>query len=276
MTLPNFLIIGAQKSGTTWFGEILHQHPDIFVAPHEIHFFDKDYNFRKGLAWYEAHFRNARRERAVGEKTPDYFWPNGRGTDGHQPDVHRLLHRTLPDARLVVILRDPVERAISAARHLVMDGWVSPFLSLDDLLAGPAASIAEEHGVIDYGRYARHLDAYFELFRREQVLVCVYEEDVVQDPQQGLRKVCDFLGVDATHEFRGLKKRRNELRKSVPRLLIDRFVPIVRGQTAIVDRLFPPARYEASEATRDKLRELYAPENERLYRALGRKPSGWR
>ncbi|MGH7896506.1 MAG: sulfotransferase domain-containing protein [Candidatus Binatia bacterium] len=275
MRLPNFLIIGAQKSGTTWLGDMLREHPEVFVAPREIHFFDKGYNYARGLEWYGRHFAAAQNAKAIGEKTPDYFWPNGKPTDGHLPEVHRLLHAALPDARLIVILRDPVERAVSAARHLIMDGWVSPLVALDDLLVGRARSRAEEHGVIDYGYYARHLEAYLALFPRDRILVLIYEEDVIADPRSGLGKACEFLGVRRDFEFRGLQQRRNALRRSRPRLLVDYYVPILRRLSAPLDRAFPLARYDPSETTRRRLRDLYRPENERLYELLGRRLSVW-
>ena len=77
--LPNLLIIGAQKCGTTWLARMLGQHPDVFMAEEEIHFFDRAHNFARGTAWYESHFAAAAGQSAVGEKTPDYLWAEGRG-----------------------------------------------------------------------------------------------------------------------------------------------------------------------------------------------------
>ena len=136
MCLPNFLIVGCQKAGTTWLANRIRQHPDIFLCDHEIHFFDKDYNYGKGIGWYREHFAGAGGAKAVGERTPDYFWTNGLRTEGHLPEVHRNIGEVLPEAKLVVILRDPVERAISAANHVISSGRISPFHNLDSLLIG--------------------------------------------------------------------------------------------------------------------------------------------
>jgi len=81
MGLPNFLIIGAQKSGTTWLARILKQHPEIFVYGKEIHFFDRQQNFDKGIDWYKGHFEEIPHKQFVGEKTPDYLWANGKGLE---------------------------------------------------------------------------------------------------------------------------------------------------------------------------------------------------
>jgi hypothetical protein len=275
MTLPNFVIIGAQKAGTTWLAAMLRQHPDVFMAPREIHFFDREENFRLGLGWYERHFDGASGHKAVGEKTPDYLCTNGRAGDGHREGVQRALHAALPDARLVAVLRNPVERALSAARHLVMAGWVSPWLRLDDLIVGRATDLAHAHGVVDCGFYARHLEAYLELFSREQILVLVYEEDVVADPEGGLRAACEFLDVDPGFAFRGATERRNEARKSRPRLLVDFHAPPLRRVSAPLDHFFRAARYPASRAAVRHLRRLYAGEKERLCQLLGRRLDCW-
>jgi hypothetical protein len=190
MTLPNFLIIGAQKAGSTWLVYNLRRHPEVFLAPREVHYFDKDFNYAKGLGWYEKRFKRAGDKKAVGEKTADYLWANGRGVEGHMPHVHRNVHETLSDARLVVVVRNPVERAISAVNHIVRTGRVSPFIHIDDLLLGDKRVLVEGHGVIDCGRYHRQIAAYLELFDRSQLLILVFEEDVVADPASGLRKVC--------------------------------------------------------------------------------------
>ena len=75
MRLPDFVIIGAQKSGTTWLGARLAEQPAIFLPrPFEVHFFDRNDNYAKGRDWYSGHFSAAPADTLVGEKTPDYFW----------------------------------------------------------------------------------------------------------------------------------------------------------------------------------------------------------
>src|SRR5262249_40448697 len=78
MASPNFIIIGAQKSGTTWLARHLRNHPEVFLVRGEIHFFDKDFNFARGRDWYESQFAAATTHRAIGEKTPEYLWANGK------------------------------------------------------------------------------------------------------------------------------------------------------------------------------------------------------
>lgn len=160
MVLPNFLIIGAQKAGTSWLAGKLRQHPDVYMPEYEIHYFDKDLHFAKGIAWYESHFSRVGKETAIGEKTPDYLWANGIGVEGHLPDVHRNIFEALPQANLIVSLRNPAERVISVVNHIMGSGRISPFHKIDDLLTGERKHLVEGHVVIDYGRYYRQLEAY--------------------------------------------------------------------------------------------------------------------
>lgn len=68
--VPNFLIVGVMKAGTTTLAYYLNQHPDVFLPDREIHFFDNDKNYARGIQWYEGHFVQACAEQIVGEKTP--------------------------------------------------------------------------------------------------------------------------------------------------------------------------------------------------------------
>ena len=237
--LPTFLIIGAQKAGTSWLADMLSQHPEVFMVPYEIHYFDKDFNFSKGIEWYKAHFSGVKDEKAIGEKTPDYLWANGRGVEGHLPDVHKNIYKTLPDAKLIVILRNPVERAISAINHIIASGRISPFHSIDDLLLGKKHYLISGHGVIEYGMYYQQIVAYLEYFKREQLLILIFEEDVIKNQSSSLRKVCDFVGVEPDFNFSNTQKKINVYSKSKPRLIFDYYFPFLKPFTGVIDKLFP-------------------------------------
>jgi hypothetical protein len=71
---PNFIIVGAQKSATTWLTRGLQQHPEIYLASEEVHFFNLEQNYRRGFDWYESRFEEGTGRKAVGEKTPNYMW----------------------------------------------------------------------------------------------------------------------------------------------------------------------------------------------------------
>jgi len=271
MTLPNFLIIGAQKSGTTWLAYQLRQHAEVFMPPREVHFFDVASNFEKGLAWYESHFEDAGSRPAIGEKTPEYMWVGGRGP-GHLPTVHRNIHAALPEARLVMILRNPVDRAISHVNHLIRAGQLGPMERIDDLLVGRRRHLVADIGVIDRGRYVDQIAAFRELFDPRRMLILIYEEDVVSHPGEGLAKVAQFLGIESTSPVLPLTRRRNAADRTRARLLLDYYVPWLRPHSWRLDRWFKPWKGYPGEAAIRELHGIYAADNARLFELLGREP----
>ncbi|MEF8795085.1 MAG: sulfotransferase domain-containing protein [Salinivenus sp.] len=277
MPLPNFLVIGAQKAGTTWLLRHLSQHPDIYMPAEEVHFFDKKYNYAKGLSWYRQFFEKATTERAIGEKTPDYFWTNQPGAEGHLPSVHRNIHDAVPEAKLILIVRDPVDRAVSAVNHLLRTRRVSPRYSIDDLLAGESRHLVEPHGVLDYGLYYKHIQSYLDLFDPDQFLILVFEEDIVANPRAGLRTVTEFLGVDPSFRFTGVQERENPPAVSKPGLYLRYYVPFLTPFVRLFDRHLLGSHYKQrpTDDTIHTLYDFYRDENEKLYRFLGRRIPSW-
>jgi Sulfotransferase domain len=180
MTLPNFLVIGAQRAGTSLLHTILAAHPEVCVPSErkEIQFFDR--YFERGPSWYQDYFPpagDAARYRAIGEATAGYL---------AHPDVPARVHALIPDCRLVAVLRNPVERAFSwyqYARRSRNEGRdLETFLEAD-----PA--------VLDGGLYGRHLQRWFDHFPRASVKVMIYEE-LVQEPARELGGLAGFLGLE--------------------------------------------------------------------------------
>ncbi|RLF35719.1 MAG: sulfotransferase, partial [Thermoplasmata archaeon] len=108
--LPNFVIAGPPKSGTTSLLFYLERHPDVFVI-NEPHFFSR--NYEKGIEWYESLFEKHKKEKAVGEKSPSYFF---------DPKVPLRIKKHIPDVKLIFIFRDPIKRAYSEYWHNVIHG----------------------------------------------------------------------------------------------------------------------------------------------------------
>ena len=105
MVLPNFVIIGAQKSGTTSLSYYLQEHPEIYVYPKEIHFFDdRDGTYEHGLEFYSGFFAESQGAKAIGECTPCYIY-------AEQPPER--MYEAIPNAKLILIARNPVDRAYS-------------------------------------------------------------------------------------------------------------------------------------------------------------------
>jgi hypothetical protein len=185
---PDFLIIGAEKAGTTWAYDILRAHPDLFLPDvKEIHFFNRftstgretDNFRRRGLGWYDRHFDGAHGNMAVGEATPMYLC---------DPDAPGRIRQTLPDARFIVLLRDPVSRTLSHYRMARAKRHVSEELR----------TLIDRRDPIFIGRslYGAQLERWFGLFPRDRFLVLFFEE-VMAAPREALVRIADWLGVDA-------------------------------------------------------------------------------
>lgn len=276
MPKPDFLVIGAQKAGTTWLAQNLSMHPQIHLPPHELHFFDKSTRFAQGRDWYEAQFAPAPGVRVIGEKTPDYLWSEGRGGEDHMPGIAARIHEMYPDLRLICILRDPVSRAVSAARHLIQTGRIPPATPLDDLLLGNKAALAAPHGVLEQGCYARHLETFQAYFPAERLCVIFYEDQLRADPLRVLRAVSAFLGVDDDHPFPHWQRQANEHTGSRLGLRLSYHVPALRPWVRRLDRRWDrPYRPAVSEVALARLRAFYDPENARLFKLLGRSAPSW-
>jgi hypothetical protein len=198
--LPDFLILGAQKAGTTALYAYLRWHPEI-TGPSfkEVSFFDRHY--AKGERWYRAHMP-VRRRSLVGEASPSYLF---------HPLAPERVARMLPDARLIALLRNPVDRAFSHYQHEVALGREPLSFEaavdredermqgeLDRMLRDPSYfSLAWwNYTYVARGRYAEQLERWFASFPREQLLV-LFTEELSADTARTYRRVLGFLGVGA-------------------------------------------------------------------------------
>ncbi|WP_103029416.1 sulfotransferase family protein [Salinibacter altiplanensis] len=274
--LPDFLIIGVQKSGTSWLARMLSQHPDVYMPGEEVHYFDKVHNYQNGEQWYRDHFTDAKRHQTVGEKTPDYIWAHGDGVEGHDTNVHKNVYETLPDAKLIVLLRNPVDRAVSATKHIIRSGRVSPWYSLDELLMGKEQDRIRGHGVLEYGYYRQHLSAYLDLFSASQLRILFFEEDVVDAPEYGLAKVLRFLGLTETDTIEGVDEKVNAHRSTLLELYARYYAPRLLGMARRTRNIFSKQIEPPSEATIARLYDHYAEHNQQLAEMMDRSlPDSW-
>ncbi len=187
--LPHFLILGAQRGATRWLRSNLSQHPDLFMPPFDLGFFDDSLRFRKpGLTWYSAQFAAWQNERWVGESSPTYL----SGASSPMVVAARI-DLTLPDVRLVALVRQPVERMYSAMLQHIKRGRLSPRTDLYQLVRDQHRDVAALD-LIGAGLYARNLAPFRRLFG-ERLLVVVYD-DVRDQPRQVYRRVLDHIGAD--------------------------------------------------------------------------------
>lgn len=207
MALPDFLVIGAPKAGSTALHAALAQHPDVFVpTPKETKHFltagvPPSRNAQRGpgdahsaqeWVWrrdaYEQLFEGAPAGTLRGESTPFYLWDRA---------AQRRIHATVPGVKLIAVLRDPVDRAYSNWTHLWADG-LEPERDFLTACRLEPARIAKGYApfwrYVELGRYGEQLIHLFELFPRKQVLVLRYRR-LIEEPAGALDAVCRFLGI---------------------------------------------------------------------------------
>ncbi len=203
---PHFIGIGAQKAGTSWLHVCLYEHPGIYMpVSKEIHFFSKYYE--RGITWYETHFRACQATQRAGEFSPTYLY---------DPDAAKRLYDYHPGLQLIVCLREPVARTLSAYRYAIQIGALPPTMSLNDVLKQYPA-------YTDHSRYAEQLKRYFRYFSRQQMLIVFYE-DIAASPDTLLDTVYDFVGVHRQFRPTVLERRVNPSRGAPRSRLLDQWL----------------------------------------------------
>jgi hypothetical protein len=250
MPLPDFLVAGAMKAGTTTLWAMLNQHPEVYVTrPKELHYFDQ--HFDRGIAWYAEQFTPGASERMIGEATPIYM------TD---PVYHQRMFETVPHARLLITLREPSSRAYSHYWMMRAKGSEEFETFEGGLAAEDARWEASERLRMKWrfayrrrGYYAEQLRGLETVYGRDRMHVLIFEE-FIKAPRDSMRGVFDFLGIDSavadTVELEHRKSSRG-------------------GRKA--KQGYPPM----SPETRARLREDFAPHHADLQAWLGREVTAW-
>ena len=197
MRLPEFLGVGTQKGGTTYLYELLKRHPQIFLAePKEQHFFSL--HWQRGADWYGNQFASAAESQICGEITPYYLF---------HPEAPARIQSLLPNVKLIVLLRDPVERALSQyfhSRRLGLD-----HLDLEEAFAAEAGRLKksvealkqglphishQQHSYLSRSRYEEQLQRFDQYFPPDQILLLKSEDLSVTELIW--EKIMDFLGLN--------------------------------------------------------------------------------
>ena len=253
--LPDFLGIGAQKAGTTWLYENLRRHPEVFVPPtKELHYFDLHYD--RPLRDYAAHFEPGR-DRVAGEVTPAYsILPRSR---------IRFIRTVMPDVRLVLLLRDPVDRAWS---QVVMELGHRRGRKASDIPEAEAIEFAESEPCRRRGAYPDIVGSWLASFPREQLFIGFFE-DIVERPRMLLTEVFRHVGVSTRVDWAQFAYAERVLPN------VERVVP--PGEWARFFRLDDPeaAPPPCPPAVRRRLIHIHEPEVEALARTLGEPVQRW-
>ena len=238
--LPSFLIIGAQKAGTSSLFSYLSQHPELTPSfKKEVHFFDGGLNpnhdnYAKGEKWYRAHFPSVPEPdicRGAFEASPSYLF---------SPLCAGRIAALIPDVRLIMLLREPTERAISHFSHESRKGRET--LPIEEALACEENRLEEANASGDFkhssyihfsykarGRYAEQFRRYLQFFTRDQIMV-ISSELLFARPLLVLDRVFEFVGVSREYVVEDLSPRnvaesKNPVAETTRRQLQDYFRP---------------------------------------------------
>lgn len=202
--LPDFLVIGATKCGTTSLHDWLARHPDVFVSPwKEMRFFLSGFRLERGMPWYAAQFAGAGNATACGEVS------NGYGRGFEHEGVPARVAAALPGVRLVYVIRDPMRRLASHWRHRIVTGreW-----------RDPAAAIEHDPAYVETGRYGAEIERWLAHHPRDRLLV-LRAERLFADPAGALDRLARHLGVAPRPDLGLRRENAAEDRRPMPRPL---------------------------------------------------------
>ena len=198
MSLPNFMCIGAAKSGTTTLYDILKKHPEIFIpAFKEPHFFDIPENYNNGIEWYEKNYFRNINKKIIADFTPSYFF------EKQAPE--RIFNELGKDIKFVILLRHPVDRAYSHYLHSVRDknedigfeealrkedNRIDKFIKNKDYLSYLRNSYYHQ------GLYGEMIERYLQYFSLDNFLFIHFENEFIIDRKNVIDKLLIFIGLE--------------------------------------------------------------------------------
>lgn len=256
--LPNFLIVGAEKAGTTTLASMLAEHPEVFMCdPKEPQFFTH-HKWDRGLRWYERLFDGADGYKAIGEASPAYTWAP------ESIEAPKRIYECLGEIKYLYIVRDPVERMISHYRHALHFRWIPDGTSFE-------AALDLHGGLKDCSRYFYQIEQYLPYTRQEQWHIVVLEE-LTENHHNVAKEMFRFLKIDETtppqlhSENVSDKKRRPpiliEHLKSIKHYMPDSVVRWGKHLTYKLGKRIE--RPDISEDLRDALMEELKPDIQKL------------
>lgn len=299
--LPNFLILGAQKAGSTFVHTCIREHPDVFMPRYEVAFFEDPNYSPNDFSQFEVVFEAVRKEKAIGIKRPDYL---------ARPECPERIYKHIPNAKLIVVLRNPVDRAISAYYWFMQVGII-PIRPIEeglpDIIRGLYdAQYPKSREIIDYGFYYKHLSRYLHYFERSQLWIG-FQNNFQTAPQQALEQIYRFLEIDRSYIARALTKRPKQSVYSLTRLkwlsMVNRHffysytfdknnMVVLRPVDSKLSKLFyyvlvaidryllaatvDNTKPKWDMSVRTRLSEIYSKDVEALEKLLGRKLTLWK
>ncbi|MFN2384828.1 MAG: sulfotransferase domain-containing protein [Thermoanaerobaculia bacterium] len=296
--LPNCIILGAQKAASTFLHRCLGDHPEVFTPKGEVHFFE-DPDYAEGnIGQLEKLLEPGAGRKILAIKRPRYL---------AAPECPPRIAKHCPRAVLLVVLRDPVERALSAYFHYVGHGFlpaVDAERGLSAILEGRwKTRYPASEEILEFGFYHRHLSRYWDYFPADRIHV-TFTDDLREDGAGTVRKVYEFLGIRPDYSAGALRSRPQGVVYSLPRLrfrrLRNRIVyrydenrvrayprranlpgrmlnqAVLSVDARLLRPVFGNARPQLSDSLRAKLRSVYHEDVCALEATLGRSLTAWK
>lgn len=186
---PDFIGIGVQRGGTSWLYQCLREHPEVCIPQKEIRFFDKYYD--RGIDWYESCFDSCNANVRRGEVSPDYIYS--------EQSLERI-QRHFPKAKLLLVIREPLERAYSAYRLMQAHGSFSN--------ESFSSAVASYPGLIEQSLYSAQIRRLRNFFDDSQISIHVFD-DIYRDPETLFSAVCGFIEVNRKYRPKSLHTPQN-------------------------------------------------------------------
>lgn len=292
--LPSFLIVGAQRSASTFLSTCLNGHPDVFVRHGEVEYFDDPHYGRRGRAYLDHLFDKAPPARVYGFKRPELL---------SRPECPGRIADELPGVRLIAVLREPIARTVSAYFHYVRLR-AAPMLPLNEGLARildrrslPQHPMA--HEIVDYSLYGAQLRRYMDHFEAASIRT-IFDEELSETPKEMLLQTFRFIGVTGEYVDAPLSRPLNVGITCEPRLRFHRAVSplafgynpqfsgirqnraavtaykaLVRLDESILARVYPSDKPALHPAIHARLVEVIRPDLEELSKICGPIPPRW-
>lgn len=271
--LPNFIIIGAMKCGTSSLYHYLQLHPELGMSEiKEVDYFVAENNFNKGVEWYESQFKGDFKK--YGEASPNYSKAH------YFEGVPERMHDLLPDVKLIYLVRDPIERIVSHYMHNYSEG--REHRSIEDVLQ----NLSDNHYLM-CSKYFWQLEHYLTYYTASQMLV-MPSYLLKEDRRLALEQIFKFIGVEDSFYTPGFEEQKHESRKKRRKGRLSRFIlesPVIKTlKHYIPDAVKNPVKQltrpevtkpRLPSALRRDLQEYLRPDIEKLRAFSGHSFTPW-
>lgn len=288
--VPDFAMIGAQKTASTFLHRMLAQHPQVFIPDEEVKIFEQADSLEEIQAFFDNWPKKDIFNKKIGLRRPNYLT---------KVEIAEKLFQYAPNIKLIITLRDPVKRAISSYFHLIKLGFL-PVQSLNQgmdaiLNKNLAHAYPAAQQVIEYGFYGKHIEDYLKIFKKQQLLI-ILENEIKQDIQKVIENICQHIditpqvlqepqgfranqGVYALARLRfirlrnawvfNLKEAGLERKNNLVSKLVNFFIMAI--DYFILSRLFTTAKPQLNAELTQQLQALYQEDKQKLEIILAKK-----